>query len=629
MSYLPAPAFKNLPLGAVRPTGWILTQLRRDLAEGFAGRLDALTPHASTDLFTHRIEASSDQVAWWDSETRGNWLWGYTMMAYLADLPEHQARVTALLKDLKDSQDDDGYLGIYSPRSRYPHDGSENGELWAQGRALLAMLAYFELTGNPTYLQAVQAAADLTLKQYGPGRPYFGRVPRRDDLTGLTHGLCYVDVVEWLYALTGETRYREFGVWLYEDFCQMPLPFTHDDLALGNVLNPFLELHGHAVHTVEHWRALLWAHQMGSRPEYAQAVQNALHKLRHSALPSGAILGDESLHGLPTPDIGYEYCTLTEMLFSLTSALQKSGDGAFGDWSENIVFNAGQGARFANGRGLSYLTSDTRTAATASRPDSYSNLRGRHGRFKYSPTHEDVACCCNPNAVRFMPHYISRMWMGLSGQPGLAAVAYGPCTLTTEINHVRVTITEETDYPFTDTIRFTLWPERPVDFALHLRQPAWAEAVEIVGAPARAEGGYQVIEKTWAPADTLAVTFKTSVRLTPYPTGEVAVHRGALQFVWPIAHALQPIKDYPLESFHDYDLTPQDLGQAYPRLLLDEAQPNYGLTFETDPAADMSRCWEQAPVHLTAGAARLVPLGCTPLRQAAFPIQRRASSKEK
>ena len=133
----------------------------------------------------------------------------------------------------------------------------------------------------------------------------------------------------------------------------MPLPFPSDDLVLTNVLDRLRHFHGHAVHTVEHLRALLWADQMSGRPEIESAVQNALWKLRHYALPSGAILGDESLHGLPTPDIGYEYCTLTELLFSLTSALQKIGDSTLGDWIETLAFNAGQGARFADGRGLS------------------------------------------------------------------------------------------------------------------------------------------------------------------------------------------------------------------------------------------------------------------------------------
>src|SRR5512139_1394746 len=97
--------FKPLALGAVRPGGWMLSQLQGDLTRGFAGCLDALTERAATDLFTHRIDSSTQQFAWWDSETRGNWLLGYTMMAGLADLPEHQSRTNVLIERLKDTQD--------------------------------------------------------------------------------------------------------------------------------------------------------------------------------------------------------------------------------------------------------------------------------------------------------------------------------------------------------------------------------------------------------------------------------------------------------------------------------------------------------------------------------------------
>jgi uncharacterized protein len=615
------PHFETLPWSGVRPRGWMKAQLQRDLTEGFAGCLDTLTERAATDLFRQRSESSSQQFAWWDSETRGNWLWGYTMMAFLADQPKHKARVTALLEDLKDTQDADGYLGIYSPASRYAHGESENGELWAQSRALLALLTYHEFSGDARYLDAVRRAVDLTLRHYSSDRPYFhvASAKDRDASTGLTHGLCYVDVVEWLYALTGDARYRDFGVWLYEDFSRMPLPFPSDDLALANVLVRQRPLHGHAVHTVEHLRALLWAARMSSDPQIEIAAQNALWKLRRYALPSGAVIGDESIHGLPTPDMGYEYCTLTELLFSLTSALQKTGDSTLGDWIETLAFNAGQGARLADGRGVSYLTTDTRLAATTDRADSYSWLNDQHGRFKYSPTHEDVACCCNPNAVRFLPHTISRMWLRASD--GLAAVTYGPCQLTTDVNGVRVVITEETAYPFSDVVCFTIAPERGVNFTLYLRRPAWASSIEISGAVAHAAEGYLAIDRVWPAESAVELTFKTAVQVRPYPAGEYAVQRGPLQYVLPMAHTLQPIKDYPLAPFHDYNVLPQNIEQACECVLLDESQPDYGLSFEADPAIDVDRCWEQSPVRLRFGATALVPLGCTVLRRASFPLK--------
>jgi DUF1680 family protein len=607
---------RSLPLGAIRPGGWLLAQMQRDLEVGFAGCLDALTEHAATNLFARRIESSVQQFAWWDSETRGNWLWGYTLMAFLADVPEHQARVRTLLGSLRDTQDADGYLGIYSPAARYRHGDEENGELWAQSRALLPLLAYYEFTGDESFLRAVRAAVDLTLAHYGPGRPHFRRPRTGDAPIGMMHGLCYVDVVDWLFQITQDARYREFGEWLYDDFSRLPVPFPNDDMVPANLRDPHRPFRGHAVHTVEHLRALLVG-ASADRP----LIDSALGKLRLYATPSGAVVGDEDIHGLPTPDAGYEYCTLTELLFSLTSAAQKLGQADLGDWIERLAFNAGQGARTADGRAVSYLTSDSRLAATADRPDSYSHLHGKHGRFKLSPTHEDVACCCNPNAVRLLPHYVSRMWLRTDEGAGLVAITYGACEVVTQVAGVRVTVTEQTDYPFEDRVRFTVTPERPVRFSLYLRVPSSARSVRIEGAEARVEGDYQVVERMWTAGDSMTLVLELPVRLQVYPTGEYAVHRGALQFVLPLDHEVRQLRTYPREGFADMELRPRDVAQGCAPVVLDAAQPDYGLTLERVLPVDGRQVWEFAPLRLVGRGRSLVPMGCAPLRRAAFALR--------
>lgn len=67
-------SMKRLRFGSVKPLGWIKIQIQNDLSDGFAGCLDALTDRASTDLWLNQIDSNSDQVAWWDAETRGNWV---------------------------------------------------------------------------------------------------------------------------------------------------------------------------------------------------------------------------------------------------------------------------------------------------------------------------------------------------------------------------------------------------------------------------------------------------------------------------------------------------------------------------------------------------------------------------
>lgn len=615
--------FDAMPLGAIKPRGWLKQQLIDDLDHGFASQLDHLTKHASNDLFKDRIGTSQSQFAWWDSETRGNWLWGYTLMSYLAEHETHIARVEGLLNDLLATQEDDGYIGIYSPEWRYQHPAGENGELWAQGRALLSLLTYYSFTGKTEILEAIERAAQLTMQHYGEHNSYY---QRGDDvfnnLTGLTHGLNYVDVMIWLYRVTGDEAYRDFGVWLFDDFCKMAIPFPNDDLSIESLKQEYRGLSGHSAHTGEHLRVLLWSAAMTGRDDLNEAVGQAIHKIKYNLVPSGALIGDESIHGMPMPNIGYEYCTMTELTLSLITGQELFGDVWYGDAIETLAYNAAQGARMADGKGVTYLSMDTRTHATANRPDSYSYFYNLAGRFKFSPTHEDLAVCCNPNAVRFLPHLITGMWM--KANDGLVAAIYGANVLETDINSVNVTITSETFYPFTDDITFTIELSEATEFTLYLRQPSWSEKLNITadGAEISEENGYVIVRKVWQSGDAVQVNFVNRVTARAYPTQEIySIHYGALQFVMPIEHDLEVIKDYPVEGFHDYDVRPQDLVQAYAYPILSDAQPDYGFQVHHPEGSDPLRPWHTTPIQLKANDLTLVPMGCTLLRRADFSIQ--------
>ena len=586
----------------------------RDLDAGFAGCLDALSPHVARDLFRERLDDATGHAAWWDAESRGNWLWGYTMLAGLSGAPAHRERADALVRDLRGTQDPDGYIGIHTATARFPEGEVENGELWAQSRALMVLLAHHELTGDPESLESARRAADLTLTRYGPERPQYGRRSTASDRTGQTHGLCYVDALEGLYEATGETRYREFARWLLADFDRWPVPFPNDDLAAANLADPGRILRGHAVHTVEHLRAVAFG--ADADPSRCDA---ALRKLRASATPSGAVIGDESLHGLPGPGAGYEYCTLTELTFSLARLAQHRDDPALADWLEQVTFNAAQGARAPDGRALAYLSSDTRLDAVANRPDSYSLLSGRHGRFKLSPTHDDVACCCNPNATRLLPHYVAAMWMRCPQGHGLVALAYGPCELRTEVGGRRIAIFQDTAYPFEDEVRFTIEVAEPLEMSLRLRRPGWATQARVVGAASREQDGWIVIDGPWRGSTSFSLILDATVAAGRYPCGELAVLRGPLQFVEPVPHRSRLLRAHEHPPWRDEELLPVDVEHVAARLpVFDRAQPGLGLAVVREGLGDPDDPWGQPPVKLVGDAVELVPLGTAPLRRAAF-----------
>jgi len=100
-----------------------------------------------------------------------------------------------------------------------------------------------------------------------------------------------------------------------------------------------------------------------------------------------------------------------------------------------------------------------------------SELRSQHGEVVWQPPaglstqSGTVNRCCGGNKHRFLPNYALSMWMQTKGN-GLAATLYGPSTVTAKVGSAnqQVQITQETNYPFEEEIRFEIKADRPYRF---------------------------------------------------------------------------------------------------------------------------------------------------------------------
>jgi DUF1680 family protein len=344
-------------------------------------------------------------------------------------------------------------------------------------------------------------------------------------------------------------------------------------------------------------------------------------------VPSGACIGDESVkERSPDPSLPYEYCAITELMTSLQSAVQKTGAARYADMIDGLVLNAAQGARFPDGMAISYLTMDNRRSATAE--------QGHGRRQKYSPTHEDVAVCCNPSAVKLLPYYVNRMWMHTNvDSGGLAVLFYGPCSVTVQIDGVRVAIEQITDYPFSEQVVLRVMPEQDVAFPLRLRVPGWSQemAVDAGDADVVRDGDYLVVNKVWRRGEEVTVNFSVDIRLEYAVNGEGFVTRGPLLYVLRIPEKQTPTKAYQLSGFHDYDCVPAETGPWERELHLQAVGKSAGFAVHHNLDADMEYPWESesTPTQLQgdlldpSGApvpVSLVPIGSTVLRQVTFPL---------
>src|SRR5215472_12572481 len=343
--------FEWLRMGEVKPTGWIKEQMLRDLRDGFAGCLDKLCHEASSDIFVSNRNSSTrvnngnqNSVNWWNGETEGNWRTGHIMMAYLAEDASAMQEADRYVRHILASQDADGYLGIFERDSRYRYVG----ELWTQACLLRGLLAYYELTSRADVFKAVRRAADLTVRSFSPEKPF----PIGDN-----HDLMFIDVLERLFDLTGDSKYRDFALWYYETWSKKD---PTRDVTLVSLLKADKGFGDHGVRTYENIRVPLWLGFATERTDIRQATANAFAKVARYGEPSGSGVSQESIGNHP-PDPStteYEYCSTKELQCTFTSALQKTGRAEFGDRIEKIWFNAAQGSRLADGSAIRYLTSD-------------------------------------------------------------------------------------------------------------------------------------------------------------------------------------------------------------------------------------------------------------------------------
>jgi DUF1680 family protein len=266
------PRFQPLPLGAIKPSGWLHAQMSHDLEHGFVGCLDELVPDLieQDDIYganrltkTARIKELGVvaketqwevQFLWWNSETQSNWLDGMMRTALLLDHPSFMEKARARIERLLATQDADGYLGIYAPDLRFNFKG-ENGELWAQASLFRVLLGWYESTGDERALTAVRRAVDVTMHAYPVG--YSHPFDVKDDFAGVGHGLVFTDILDRLYQLTDEKQYLAYAHWLYEEYNRQPL--SQDDIQISHLLDPDYRFKAHGVHTYEHLRSLLIA----------------------------------------------------------------------------------------------------------------------------------------------------------------------------------------------------------------------------------------------------------------------------------------------------------------------------------------------------------------------------------
>jgi hypothetical protein len=299
----------------------------------------------------------------------------------------------------------------------------------------------------------------------------------------------------------------------------------------------------------------------------------------------------------------YENCDISDYTWSAGYLLMATGDTAYADRIERAVFNAAPGSVRGDFKALQYFSAPNQVVCTQT---SFPRSGGSQMSFAPNPGTE----CCPGNVNRCMPNYVARLWMR-SADGALAAVLYGPSVLSTTIGDpaTPVSIEEQTEYPFSDTITFRVHTGQPATFALVLRIPAWAReaSLSLNGNPLPGDcrpGSFARVERSFHDGDLIRLTLPQSFELVPGPEHSVSVVRGPLVYSLRIEETWRagPPNAKSTREFPAYDLT--------------AASPwNYALSLKAGQLVDLEESrkpvagnpWsiESAPIELRLKAYRL------------------------
>ncbi len=438
----------------------------------------------------------------------------------------------------------DGYLfTFYSTPKRQPEKRWTNipwiHEQYCMGHMYEAAAAHYQVTGDRTFLDVAVKNADLICEVFN--------ADNRTDPPGhqeIEIGLCK------LYRVTGNEKYLDQAKFfldqrgrrgrrgpngkggLYGTYSQDHVPVVEQKEAVG-----------HSVRAAYLYTGMADVAALTGDRKYVRAIDTIWEDVAGTKLyltgGIGAAGGHEGFGGryeLPNMTAYCETCaSIANILWNHRMFLMH-GDAKYIDVLERTMQNAALSGISMEGDRFFY-------------PNVLESI-GQHSRSPW------FGCaCCPSNVARFIPSVPGFAYA--RKEKDLYVNLFIGSSVTVENADGKVTVTQDTHYPWQGDVRITVDPEREETFVVYVRVPGWARnepvpsdlyrfvktvpdpvTLKVNGeqAPLEVEKGYARIERRWKKGDTIRIDLPLPVRrVVSHPEvtsnkGKVALQRGPVVY---------------------------------------------------------------------------------------------------
>lgn len=464
----------KLPTGSIQPEGWLLKQLKlqKDGLNGHLGEISAWLQKADN--------AWLKEGGQWGWEEVPYWLRGYGNLAYLMRDKPMLDETRFWIDHILNSQREDGNFG-----PMVQNNGKQ--DFWPNMIVLWIMQSYHEYTNDIRVIDFMSKYCNFLLT-----------VPDADFLSSYwenSRGGDNLWSVAWLYNRTGDKNLLQLADKIHRNTANWTkstqLPNWHN----VNVAQCFREPATYYMFTKD--SAMLAA---------SYNVQSLVRRA-FGQVPGGMFGADENARiGFFDPRQGTETCGFVEQMASDEIMLLITGDPYWAENCEDVAFNSYPASLMPDYKSLRYITSPNHVVS-----DSKNHHPGIDNRGPFLAMNPFSSRCCQHNHGFGWPYYAEHLILATPDN-GIAAVMYTACRATATVGQgTEITLHEETNYPFDETIRFIIETPQSERFPFYLRIPSWCAkaSATLNGAKIAGQmtaGQYLRIERAWQSGDIVELT---------------------------------------------------------------------------------------------------------------------------